>query len=59
MFQITVQANWNDEMTWALEVPGTGHHERTVESLNKIYKIEHPDGSKVKMTVLTELLARP
>ena len=46
VFHVTVPENWNGELTWTVEVPGTGHREQTTGSLKQIYQIENPSGAK-------------
>lgn len=46
VFHVTVPADWNDQVTWTVGVPGTDHREQTRGGLNKIYEIENPGGVK-------------
>lgn len=43
-YRVSVPAGWDGEVIWALGVPGTGHREQTVGSLNPIYQVEDPSG---------------
>ena len=44
VFRVTVPPGWDDEVIWALGVPGTGHREQTTGSLMTIYEIGDPGG---------------
>ena len=44
VFRVNVLAGWDAEVIWTLGVPGTGHREQTIGSLNAIYEIEDPSG---------------